>query len=499
MHSDESGGPAGHTIVIAVIGGLLCLFVATIWWCTMRQAQPSKFVIITSWAGVGKTTTGEYLGKYCKFSHIDGDNIKRTPFPETKNASDGLTKSFTAYWCRDQMAPPELWRPYLNILCGQCLEAAKTNNCIVLSFSVHRREVRDFLRERLGRGVLFLKLECDVDVVVGSAIERIAEFMSLDDKTVEDWWAGPQSLVDGRSWLEEYGEYSYDGFKRMQLEHHLSGMEAFAEDEKDYVSVDASSRDMNVLDRVHEVLGLGSRTADVDFDKLEGIQTARRKKLDKSSKAAGPDTPLALCDRTPLTPRFQNSAQALAAGSALAIQDSSHTLAAGGESTVNMIAPTVAESSHTFAAGGEAIGSSTAPAVADSSLTFAADTFAAGGAAAMRPLQVVAPTVEDASLSGAAGGAWAVMNDFTVAPTSQSSSHTPAAHLLGNEAFDTSAFDNDFALEPRFHSSSQAPEPAVASANGTVNIYPEANLIGNRFYPEASIHVERAQHRRNTL
>ena len=93
---------------------------------------------------------------------------------------------------------------------------------------------------RLGAGLVFLKLECDVDVVVfplpwsrvdahhlarsmstrvtrnvstarqvKGAIARVATYMSLSDNTVEDWWNGP-SMFPGVCFRDKYGEYSYE-------------------------------------------------------------------------------------------------------------------------------------------------------------------------------------------------------------------------------------------------------------------------------------------------
>ena len=59
--------------------------------------------------------------------------------------------------------------PYDARLCDKCLATAKDHKDVVVSMSVYRREVRDFLRERLTAGVVILKLECDVDIVVKSA------------------------------------------------------------------------------------------------------------------------------------------------------------------------------------------------------------------------------------------------------------------------------------------------------------------------------------------
>jgi dephospho-CoA kinase len=39
----------------------------------LADGTEMKYLIITAPSGVGKSTTGDYLEKFCGFSHIDGD------------------------------------------------------------------------------------------------------------------------------------------------------------------------------------------------------------------------------------------------------------------------------------------------------------------------------------------------------------------------------------------------------------------------------------------
>jgi hypothetical protein len=73
----------------------------------------------------------------------------RTPhIPASKAATDGLVCAFMNHWFKDQDAPPELWHPYHQLLVDRCLAAAAKHADVVVSMSIYRREVRDFLRER---------------------------------------------------------------------------------------------------------------------------------------------------------------------------------------------------------------------------------------------------------------------------------------------------------------------------------------------------------------
>eukprot|EP00927_Polykrikos_kofoidii_P074777 TRINITY_DN70800_c0_g1_i1.p1 TRINITY_DN70800_c0_g1~~TRINITY_DN70800_c0_g1_i1.p1 ORF type:complete len:264 (-),score=46.30 TRINITY_DN70800_c0_g1_i1:294-1025(-) len=234
----------------------------------MAQEVKSKgrIVFLTAWPGVGKTTTGDYLKCYCNFHHVDGDLFV------AKAGKEDWTKAYADYWLKDCDAPAELWQLAYQQLCDSCLAAADEHDEIVISHMVYRREVRDFFRARLGgRGLIFLKLECDVDVVVKGLEKRTEDFVrSQMGKTMEDYWNGPQAHL-GVCFREKYGEYSYENFKIMQLETTLKVQQPFADDERDAISVDVSTRDSSCFDRVNAALRLPLRTADVDMGMLDEI------------------------------------------------------------------------------------------------------------------------------------------------------------------------------------------------------------------------------------
>ena len=251
------------------------------------DAAAIRVTFVTAWSGVGKTTTGDFLGEYCGARHLDGDDDMRRPsVPECKAATAGLIEAFSDFWFKEKAAPVALWHPYYQMLVNRVQVAcAEGHPHIVVSISVYRREVRDFLRKRLqiaGTSIDFLKLECDVDVVVRGAIGRLEDYLKISGKTVEEHWGGP-SQFPGITFAERYGAFSFESFKKMQLELYLSGMEPFAADEPaDYIVVDVSSRDAAVFDLVRGALKLAPREAGevVDTDKLKGIQTARWKAME---------------------------------------------------------------------------------------------------------------------------------------------------------------------------------------------------------------------------
>eukprot|EP00439_Symbiodinium_sp_Y106_P018778 s4386_g2.t1 len=201
----------------------------------LREAQVALIPAIIAITGHGGHRP-RHLLEYHGFNHLDGDNIMRDQGEKNKELTAGLVKAFYEHWFKNRPAPEMLWtlgfgapystprKPYLDALASQCLEDLKSHDRIALTFSVYRREARDYFRQLLPGRVSFLKLDCDPDVVVRSALARLEKYMALSGKTVEDWWK--QEKKD-----QVYGEYSYESYKKMQLAEFLSGMEPFDPEE----------------------------------------------------------------------------------------------------------------------------------------------------------------------------------------------------------------------------------------------------------------------------
>jgi len=231
------------------------------------MAASKKVVLLTGWSGAGKSTTGDYLGLYHGFYHLDGDNIMRKKDAQSAELTKGLVRAFYEYWFRNLPAPSELWKPYIDALADQCIEAAKSHEKIALSFSVYRREARDYFREKLTGMVFFIRLDCDPDIVIADALGRVEKYMALRGKSVQDWWQNENKV-------EKYGEYSYQNYKRMQFEEFLSGMEPFSPDEEDSAVCDVSARGADALKGVAACLSLQSRE-EPDMGRLKEFETAR--------------------------------------------------------------------------------------------------------------------------------------------------------------------------------------------------------------------------------
>ncbi|CAJ1346935.1 unnamed protein product [Effrenium voratum] len=234
-----------------------------------KLAMARKLVLITGWSGAGKTTTGNFLEFYHGLHHLDGDNIMHRKDDRSIKLRDGLVrwthkvKSFYDFWFKDLPAPPELWKPYIDELVGQYMEAAESFPAIVLSFSVYRREVRDYFRQRIPE-IFFLKLDCDPDVVIRSALGRLETYLENKKQTVEDWWREEKKE-------EKYGKFSMETYKQMQMTEFLAGMQPL--DAGEGVSCDVTPRGQKALDAVAEALGLPKK--DIDLEQLKREERAR--------------------------------------------------------------------------------------------------------------------------------------------------------------------------------------------------------------------------------
>ena len=246
-------------------------------------AAPADIIFITALSGTGKTTTGDYLSEYCGVHHVDGDNILHhgvSDRPEWEQAAGDITRALFEHWMRGEPCPEELWHPYLAILCAQIKEAQQHHRRIVVTWVVYRRDVRDFLRQRLGPGLRFLRLDCETDVLVRGAHARLEEGLQMSGMTTEDGWRSEDPAMQNCGGQKRYGGFSLESYKQMQLDNALNGMQHFDTDElSDSQVVDVSTRDTAAFLRVSTALGLVPTTTDIDIAALKAISTSKMRRL----------------------------------------------------------------------------------------------------------------------------------------------------------------------------------------------------------------------------
>ncbi|CAK9081096.1 Hypothetical protein SCF082_LOCUS38632, partial [Durusdinium trenchii] len=214
-----------------------------------------RVVCITGWSGAGKTFAGSYLERTHGWSHLDGDRLLHQSDEQSQRLKEGLLKSFYQYWFKNLPAPPELWQPYCDELARQC---ASQPSPLALTFSVYRKEMRDYFRQVLP-GITFLRLDCDPEVVISGSLQRLENYLSNTKKTVEDWRHEKQ-------FHETYGPYTFENYKKMQMAEYLSGLEPFTVEELDAMVCDLGPgcRGPEALLAVARALGLEPKEPDLD-------------------------------------------------------------------------------------------------------------------------------------------------------------------------------------------------------------------------------------------
>ena len=249
----------------------------------LEPAPLPDIIFITALSGTGKTTTGDYLAEYCGVHHLDGDSILQrgvTDRPEWKEAAGDITKALFEHWLKGKPCPEELWHPYLTILCSQIREALRHQRQICVTWVAYRREVRDLLRANLGAGLRFVRLDCEVDVLVRGSLARLEEGLQLSKMTTEQWWKSEDPAMQNCGGERTYGEFTFESYKQMQLENALNGMVEFGADELvDTQVIDVSTRDAVALLRVSTALGVTPKSEEIDLHKLKAINTARLKEM----------------------------------------------------------------------------------------------------------------------------------------------------------------------------------------------------------------------------
>ena len=255
-------------------------------------AAQAQIVFLVGAMCTGKTTAGDYLAEYCDFHHIDGDNILHRSAmdkPEWIKPAGDISKAAFDFWFKNKPANENMWQPYMSILCSQVEEALRQHSRVAVSFAVYRREVRDFLRSRLGHGLRFLRLECDVDTLVRSSFDRLQEALDASHTSVSEWWGSRNPGAQNCGGQARYGDFTFSKFKRMQQENQLNGMVDFGDDESAYSdTVDVTCRDSAALLNVSIAIGVVPSELVVDIAKLKTIAKARIDKLMQAWKELRP-------------------------------------------------------------------------------------------------------------------------------------------------------------------------------------------------------------------
>jgi len=85
--------------------------------------------------------------------------------PECRELWSQFAPAFTDYWFQGKTPPDEMWKPSYLSMTDKMKEARKSSNRVVLSHATGAPIARDFIREQLGEGTVFIELYLEKSVL----------------------------------------------------------------------------------------------------------------------------------------------------------------------------------------------------------------------------------------------------------------------------------------------------------------------------------------------
>jgi len=236
--------------------------------------------------GTGKTFTGDYLELVHGFKHVDGDLPFRTaekpgmdevnykffelnrkyPFLKGTRSSDEQLERCKQHGIKLEETE-QYWEPFFQAMVDNTLEAANTNEKVVVTFKSQFRRQREFIMQKLKEGgannVTLMCLTMNQDKKLEGIYYRTKKDAASSGMTHgglllgfgEEPWAGPESPT-----LEEFLEVA----KRPgQL-----GDDPFELPPSYAKVVDVTARDVSTIDGVDAALGL-QRPNDLTYEEIK--------------------------------------------------------------------------------------------------------------------------------------------------------------------------------------------------------------------------------------
>jgi len=235
----------------------------------------------------GKTFTGDYLDVIHGFQHVDGDLGFRSQM--TPKMREAVTKwielghrypKVKGAKSSDDVAEfEEYWGPYFQIMVDSALEAATTNDTVVITFADGYQVQRDFVFKKLKEGgaknVTLLYLSMDQDKKLEGLYHRTVRQADASDMTLGDMM---------RTWMEweGKGEPTREVFKSFINQPGKIGAMSFEEPPPHAKVVDVTSRGVAHIDGVDAALGL-CRSGEESYDEIVQKVVAVNHKRDEEN------------------------------------------------------------------------------------------------------------------------------------------------------------------------------------------------------------------------
>ena len=222
-----------------------------------KKIKRTKFVLMVTRPGTGKTFSGDCLEDVRGWKHVDGDMPakKRRTNPEWRAASEqmfGFGKFAGITHFMDGIL--ENQKPYFEILARLTLEAARDSNKVVMTFNAYLRSSRGFFRGLLrgagARDVSTVFLHCDPKLHARALWDR------LNRKAIDSGIPLREHL---RFWNAEHIE-DFESFCAwfQEVAPLNLGFQEADDSEQPYSVVDVTAEDEMVLDRLDAVFGIGT-------------------------------------------------------------------------------------------------------------------------------------------------------------------------------------------------------------------------------------------------
>jgi len=255
------------------------------------KIESAQFVYVVAKSGVGKTFTGDYLGTIQNFKHIDGDCILKMSHTnehwkkigaDEKKKKEGLDLTDPDSKMKkivELMGTEDYYQPFCFELARLLLEAAKTSQKCVLTHATFdhkwRLLIRKYLKEAGVKNDNFtmMFLDIDPDVHNKAAWKRWNFQAECNDCTLEELFENV-CKIPGIKDFDSFVTIFQEGINNKYYT-------VPQEQEKPYVLVDVSARDVTVLDQYDKVLGLNARSTELTYDEMIEMIAATDKKRDE--------------------------------------------------------------------------------------------------------------------------------------------------------------------------------------------------------------------------
>lgn len=239
-----------------------------------------EFVYCVAEPSTGKTFNGDYLEIIHGFHHVDGDLPLRTMHkPEMRHVVGKMIEGAKLYPERmeflkshsseDMEGLEEYWGPYFQTNVDAALEAAKSNDKVVITFADGNRISRDYVMDKLREGgainVTMLYLTIDENKKLEDLYHRMIRQLEACGSSLEDYckmrgWEGGGEGGDEK--------VPMDAFKEIVLRPgELGDVKGFEDPPPCAKIVDVTKRDVSTMDKIDETLGL-QRTGDDSYEEI---------------------------------------------------------------------------------------------------------------------------------------------------------------------------------------------------------------------------------------